>query len=259
MSASLNQRGLLWCIAIVAIVSISQLPPISQDQEYHLFADQETLWGIPNMSNVLSNLPFLIVGIYGLLFVQKTRASLQSFYWPAITFCIGVALVSVGSGYYHLYPNNATLVWDRLPMTIAFMGLYAMIVSAFVNAQSGVRLLPWLLLAGIVSVVWWFLTESSGQGDLRWYVLVQFLPMILTLVILIFFKTQGVNKSKLVMVLVWYIIAKVLELADLQVFELTQYVSGHALKHVAAAIASYFVIAWLKTLSERNMNEPNPA
>lgn len=251
MNQALSQRLLLWSIAIVAIVSISQFPPIGQNPDYHLFADQETLFGIPNMYNVLSNIPFLLVGAYGLFFVMGRKDALDSLYWGATTFCIGVALVSVGSGYYHWKPTNETLVWDRLPMTIAFMGLYAMIVSAFVNAQSGVRLLPWLLLAGIVSVVWWFLTESSGQGDLRWYVLVQFLPMILTLVILLFFKTHGVNKSKLVMVLVWYIVAKVLELGDLQVLELTNMISGHSLKHVAAAVASFYVILWLQTMDKQ--------
>lgn len=254
MAHPLNTRMLLWLIAIIAVVSISQFPPISQDLDYHHFADRETLFGIPNMYNVLSNLPFLLVGIYGLVFVRREKARLGKLYPAAITFCIGVSLVSVGSGYYHWLPNNQTLVWDRLPMTIAFMGLYSMIVSAFVDSQSGVRLLPWLLLAGIVSVAWWFLTESSGEGDLRWYVLVQFLPMILTLVILLSNKKTGaknqpVNKSNLIWVLVWYIIAKVLELGDLEVLELTDVISGHSLKHIAAAVASFYVIRWLKAVT----------
>lgn len=252
MTQALNKRLLLWFIAIIAVVSISQFPPISQDLDYHQFADQDTLFGIPNMLNVLSNIPFLLVGLYGLMFVRREKTNLGAMYRGALTFCIGVALVSIGSGYYHWMPTNETLIWDRLPMTIAFMGLYSMIVSAFVNAQSGVRLLPWLLLAGIVSVAWWFLTESSGQGDLRWYVLVQFLPMILSMVILLSYKVDNLNKSKLVWVLGWYIIAKLLELGDLQVLEFTSLISGHSLKHVAAAIASFYVVAWLRTMKTSN-------
>lgn len=249
MNETISKRMILWCVAIIAVVSISQFPPISQNLDYHQFAHQNKLFGIPNMHNVLSNIPFLMVGLYGLFFVIREKATLHSLYAGALTFCLGVALVSVGSGYYHWQPNNQTLVWDRLPMTIAFMGLYAMIVSAFVNAKSGVRLLPWLLMAGVLSVLWWFLTESWGQGDLRWYVLVQFLPMLLTLIILISFKTDKINKSKLVWVLIWYIIAKLMELGDVQLLALTTVISGHSLKHVAAAVACYYVIAWLKTMT----------
>lgn len=37
----------------------------------------------------------------------------------------GVLLTSAGSTWYHLAPTNDSLVWDRLPMTLGFMGLFA--------------------------------------------------------------------------------------------------------------------------------------
>lgn len=252
MNQLMGKRILLWCIAIIAVISIGQIPPIGQDLGYHHFADAESYLGIPNTGNVLSNIPFLFAGFYGLFFVLREKESLKSFYWGALTFSVGIALVGVGSGYYHWAPDNITLVWDRLPMTIGFMGLYAMIVSAFVKPESGVKLLPWLVVAGIVSVAYWVFTEALGQGDLRWYALVQFLPMVLILVILAFFKSEGFNKSKLVGVLIWYGLAKVLEMADLQVLELTNGLSGHSLKHVAAAVACFYVIEWIKTLTKNN-------
>ncbi|XOV78022.1 MAG: hypothetical protein ACFHVJ_13850 [Aestuariibacter sp.] len=252
MNQHINKQLLLWCIAIIAVVSVGLIPPIAQDLNYHYFADTRSLWGIPNGCNVLSNIPFFLVGLYGLHFVLHHKTQLQSLYWGAFTFVIGVSLVSLGSGYYHWSPNNDTLVWDRLPMTIAFMGLYAMVVSAFVHAESGVRLLPWLLLAGFASVIYWIVTETAGQGDLRWYALVQFLPMILTLVTLMIFQSKGINKSNLIAALVCYTFAKLFEFGDSFIFEFTGIVSGHCLKHLAAAVASYFVINWISAAGARN-------
>lgn len=246
MTHNRHKRLLLWCIAIIAVVSVGQMPPVNQDLSYHVFADTRSVFGIPNSANVLSNLPFLLVGLYGLQYVVGNRQRLKSLYWGALTFAMGVTLVAVGSGYYHWMPANETLVWDRLPMTIAFMGLYAMIISAFVHADYGSRLLPWLVVAGFVSVLYWIMTEAAGQGDLRWYALVQFLPMLLTLVILLMFESDQFNKRNLIIVLIWYFVAKLLEFGDLSVMTITGVISGHSLKHIAAAIASFYVIRWLK-------------
>jgi len=245
MNQLFGKRLLLWCIAAIAVLSVGQLPPISQDLSYHAFADTRTYWGIPNMLNVVSNIPFLFIGLYGLGYANKHKVKLHTLYWGAMTFSVGVTLVAIGSSYYHWQPNNETLLWDRLPMTIGFMGLYAMVVSAFVNNQSGVKLLPWLIVIGIISVLYWSTTEALGQGDLRAYILVQFLPMILILVILLFFKVGNVNKSKLILALLWYASAKCFELNDLAIMTIFKELAGHSLKHLAAAIACYYVIAWI--------------
>lgn len=248
MEQQVLKRLLLWLIAVIAIVSIAQVPAISQTTDYHHFADERSWLGVPNFGNVISNLPFFIIGLAGIVYVANHRNQLADFYWGGLTFSIGVLLVAFGSGYYHWAPSNETLLWDRLPMTIGFMGLYALIVSAFVKVESGVRLLPWLIVAGILSVLYWYFTESIGKGDLRWYALVQFLPMVLTLCILVMFKVEGLNRGKLVMVLCWYGVAKLLEMGDVFLLDLTSHISGHSLKHVAAAIACYFVLSWLKSI-----------
>jgi hypothetical protein len=41
-------------------------PPISQDLEYHRFADDRTTGGVPNSPKVASNISFLFVGSLGL-------------------------------------------------------------------------------------------------------------------------------------------------------------------------------------------------
>jgi hypothetical protein len=246
-----SKRALLWMVALIAIVSVFQTPPMSQDQLYHSFSDQGKSLGISNFYNVLSNIPFLIVGILGFVLFFKNKSKLQELgvFIPSIVFATGIFCVGIGSAYYHYNPNNETLIWDRLPMTIGFMALYSIIVSTFIHPSSGNKLLPWLLFCGLFSVGYWGFTESIDAGDLRMYALVQFLPMVLILFILSLYTTQKVGQGKLMIVLIWYAIAKALETFDEQIFSiLDNNISGHSLKHIAAAIASYYVIVWICNL-----------
>ena len=112
---------LLAAVASVAIVGTLLAPRIPQDPSYHLFADTRTIGGIPNFWNVISNLPFALVGIYGLARVRRLASrALRPGY---IVFCVAVIGVCFGSAYYHYAPSTPALVWDRLPMAIAFMAV----------------------------------------------------------------------------------------------------------------------------------------
>jgi len=53
--------------AITSVLVLSILDPIAQDIKYHNFSDKREIFGILNFWNVISNVPFLIVGIYGLV------------------------------------------------------------------------------------------------------------------------------------------------------------------------------------------------
>ena len=53
-------------LMVISLAGLLLLPPISQDQSYHQFADQRTLLGVPNFWNVVSNLPFIAIGAAGL-------------------------------------------------------------------------------------------------------------------------------------------------------------------------------------------------
>jgi len=89
------------------------LSPPGQDPDYHRFADQRGFLGIPNFLNVTSNIAFLLVGIAGVAFVARRPPSHRAAW---LTFWMGVSVISVGSGYYHVNPDNRSLVWDRLPI-----------------------------------------------------------------------------------------------------------------------------------------------
>ena len=115
-----HRLRLLAYLTIVFWTVIFLQPPIPQDLAYHQFADQRTLLGIPHCLNVLSNLPFLLVGLwgFGVVFQLATDPEQQAFVRPADSLAyqilfLGVALVGLGSTYYHLAPSNETLLWDR--------------------------------------------------------------------------------------------------------------------------------------------------
>src|SRR5216684_6835864 len=164
----------LFAIAGVSVLGISLHAPIQQEASYHAFADQRTMLGIPDFWNVVSNLPFLVVGIAGLISLRKSSTSRSLLYPAYAVFFVGAILISFGSAYYHLNPDNRTLTWDRLPMTLAFMAFVAIIVGESMSPMLGRRCLPFLLLFGISAVAYWRFTEMKGLGDLRAYLLVQF-------------------------------------------------------------------------------------
>src|ERR1700731_968651 len=166
--------ALIIAIVGVAVLALFLLPPIAQDSAYHNFADQRTFWGTPNFWNVTSNLPFLLVAIWGLRTLRSRSAFQQN--WERTAYCLlltGVAFVAFGSAYYHFSPNNTTLFWDRLPMTIAFTSLLASTIGERVSMRAGQLLLSPLIAIGAASVLYWRLS-----GDPRPYLLVQFLPML---------------------------------------------------------------------------------
>ena len=213
--------------------------PIPQDPGYHLFADTRRIGGMANFWNVASNLPFLAAGIVGLLRYPRLLHSESAEAY--LVLCAGVVLVCFGSGYYHKAPSNERLFWDRLPMTIAFMALFYLLLSERVF-RSTHRYALWLLVAlGIAAALYWSWTESLGRGDLRPYALVQFLPIVLSPLILCLFKSRYLSNSLLPGAMGFYVLAKLLEQFDAQVYAATN-MGGHALKHVAAAAAVLCII-----------------
>jgi hypothetical protein len=210
---------------------------VPQDPAYHGFADGRTLIGFDNFWNIASNIPFLLVGIWGLVYVRRHGVEvcpngLQVAY---IVFFAGVSLTALGSAYFHANPSNETLVWDRLPMTIAFAGLFAIIIGEFVSLRAAQRILLPLLFAGIGSVVYWAVTEANGAGDLRAYAAVQFLPMLLIAVVVLIYTPSIGAKKYVWLMLLFYVLAKVFEFFDAAVFSAGELLSGHTLKHLCAA------------------------
>ncbi len=255
-----NKKNLLFGIKTAIVISVSILamvgmtlsPTIPQDQYYHHFADQRSVLGIAGFWNVVSGIPFLIVGALGMATLSgKTRLALLHRMLPAYrAFFLAVFLVGLGSGYYHLAPSDATLVFDRLPMALAFMSLFAIIVSEFVSEKAGRGLFLPLLLSGLFSVGYWYFTELEGEGDLRLYVLVQFLPMLLIPLILLLFCPRFSHTSLIWTALGVYLLSKIAEMTDGLIYQAFGVISGHTLKHLLAALSAYlFLLALQKRKS----------
>jgi hypothetical protein len=213
---------------------------IPQDEGYHNFADCRHFSGIPNSLDVLSNVPFFFVGVAGIFLLFKRGVALKSTFPMYLTFFTFVIVVGLGSTYYHLNPNSETLIWDRLPMSVAFMALLSFIVAEYMDERLGKRIFPWLLVAGVGSVVYWALFN-----DLRPYAIVQFFPLICLPVIL--WRSKNESSKWLWAALFFYVLAKVFEAADWQIFRLSgELVSGHSVKHVVSALATLMILFKVK-------------
>lgn len=241
---------LLLTFTLVVVVVALSLPPIPQWQSYHNFADRRAWLGIPNFGDVNSNLLFAVAGIWGLAFLLRGGTSAQFLdereKWPYIFVFLGLLLTTFGSGYYHLAPDDARLVWDRLPMTIAFMALVAAMLAERIAVPVGLYLLPVLVLIGMASVFVWWHGEQHGAGDLRFYAAVQ-VYAVLILPLMLLLKPRYTRSFDFAVIFGFYVLAKIFEAADRQIFSLTQHsLSGHTLKHLAAGAAGLWILRMLE-------------
>ena len=256
-----------WLIAICALCAGTALllDPIAQDPAYHLFADTRSLLGVAHFWNVMTNLAFVLGGILGLrlCWLNRELALVKEVRLAYPGFFLAILLTALGSAYYHLAPDNSTLTWDRLPMTLAFMFFFTVVLAEHISARSA-RVLLWpLLLAGLFSVMYWHYSELQQRGDMRAYILVQFLPVLLTPLILLLFKSRFTHSTYLWSIFGLYLAAKVAEHHDQNIYEFIGF-SGHSLKHLLAgggALVFYLMLAKRRPLHAPNTvmrSEPNP-
>ena len=235
-----SRTRFLVIVTAIAMIGLLFAGRIPQDLQYHQFADTRKFGGIVNFWNVFSNLPFVLMGLFGIS--RYPRLAVEESRCGHLVLCTSVILVGIGSAYYHHAPSNSSLLWDRLPMTVAFMALLSMLLGERV-ITSYKKTSLWLLVAiGIGAALYWSWTEARGQGDLRPYVLVQFLPILLIALILFLFPTKYLRSAPLLCAFGLYFLAKTCEHFDHEIFGLTNFVSGHTLKHVLAAFAVLCIV-----------------
>ncbi len=229
-------------------------PAMPQPLDYHDFADHRDAFGIHNFLDVVSNGAFLIVGVLGLVVSLGRRGRFQFDVerWPYVIFFIGVLLTAAGSAYYHFAPDNETLFWDRLPMTVAFMALVASQIVDRINIRVGLALLIPMLALGAASVVYWRISERAGTGNVMPYGILQAYS-VLILLLMTALPSRYTRGNDFYQVFGWYALSKLLETFDPHVMSLGDVVSGHTLKHLAAAIAPLVVCLML---ARRTLIEP---
>jgi hypothetical protein len=247
----LDWRGWLLLGSLLACgVAACLIPPMPQPLSYHAFADCRGLGSIPNFLNVVSNLPFLVGGALGIVWVVRGHGQFHDprEALPCLVFFIGALLTAFGSAWYHLAPDNPRLVWDRLPMTLGFAGLVAAAVGERADARLGARMLWPLLGLGAISVMYWYASERMGRGNVIPYGLYQGWSVLAIVLLLVLFPARRYSHGHLLIWAAgWYALAKVFETWDLAVFRLTGgAISGHTIKHLLAAGAVFAILRGLR-------------
>lgn len=242
-----TKKIILLGIVTVLFLAIFFFDPYPQRLIYHDFADKRPIFGILNSFDVLSNIPFVITGLWGLVFMKKYPVKTAKLSW---LFCfLGVFLVGFGSGYYHYTPNNQTLIWDRLPLTVGFMGIFSALLTTCISEKWEKFILPITVIFGASSVVYWAIYD-----DLRFYFYVQAIPLICIPFVISLFKSNEIKNTYLGGALSLYLLAKVLEFSDDRIFGFTSnLVSGHTLKHCFAALAPLVLAYMFKARHKERM------
>ena len=245
-----REYALLLAVVLMALMELVG-PALVQSPHHHDFADQRALGSLPHAMDVLSNLPFALFGLAGLWALvravrQRTVGGAAA--WLAALFFGGLMVISGVSAAYHWQPDNAGLLWDRGGMVLAFAGLLGLSALQAVSTRAGLALAAAVMVLGPASLqMWavsgnvlpWAVLQFGGLGLIAWLASRQPLP-------------DGGERSKHGLPIRWslvtaiYVLAKLLELGDHLVLDLTGHIiSGHSLKRVVASCAAWPVIAAL--------------
>jgi hypothetical protein len=228
-------------VLALAIVAMAWHGPIPQLANYHDFADRRAWSGVPNAADVLSNLAFAIVAAWAWLTERPGQSASTAERRGRAAFIASLLLTTIGSGWYHLAPDNARLVFDRVPIALACAALLCAMHARAAGAQAA-WVLPASLAAAIGSVAWWMATEASGRGDLRPYLLLQAATLVFVPLWQWLWGRPARERALYGVAVALYVAAKVFEVADARVFEVLGAVSGHTIKHLCAAAAIVFIM-----------------
>ena len=232
---------------------------IEQPQWYHDFADNRTFFGIPNAVDVLSNLALLIPGVVGLALVkemhQKGGGYTDRFELVIMTSLFGgIILTFMGSVWYHLEPNDSTMIWDRMPMTIVFASICSLVIADRMGVGVAKKVHVPLMLIGILSVLLWHWT-----GDLRPFFFFKHEPLIIIVILLIFGKATYDREVDYFVALSLFLLATVFELTDSTIYGITSIISGHTVKHILAGVALWILLRMIQTRTMLNPHHPSSA
>jgi len=234
-------RWLPAALLVAAAIGMLAYGQIPQTPNYHDFADKRPILGVPNSFDALSNVPFFIVGLWGLWAMRGSQLGAARAGYTL--FAVGLVLTSLGSGFYHLSPDNFRLVFDRIPIALAAAGLIAGTRAATVAPSQSPGFTITLGIAAIASVLWWYATDLRGKGDLGPYLYIQFAPLVVVPLWQAIGRDSTRNRLAFAAAIVLYGAAKVAEVEDKAIFATLGFMSGHTLKHLLAAGASVALIS----------------
>ncbi|MFZ6842873.1 hypothetical protein [Undibacterium sp. RuTC16W] len=237
-----------WLVGVISAALLLH-GPIAQLPHYHEFADQSVWCGLSHAADVLSNGGFALVALWGMwrLWPVRTHPAIKAGWCAYRLFLVSLFLTAFGSGFYHLAPDNARLLWDRLPIALAFAGLLAAVraetvVTASIDTVRQRRDVIGFVMFAVISVAWWFFTDRQGAGDLRFYLLLQGLPLILIPLWQTLYGAASADRIAFAAALAVYVLAKLAEIHDHELAHALHAISGHTLKHLLATLAAAILV-----------------
>ncbi len=250
--AGYGRHARLWLLAVLAlgvVLAVALVPPLPEPRALRALVDERAFFGVPNFLNVVSNAPLLLVGARGLYFLSGDRPNAflnRAEKWPYALLFLAVALTSFGSTYYHLAPDDDTgLMWDRLPMSLAFMALLSAVIVERISVKAGLRLLVPLAAIGVATVVYWRWSILRGAENILPYAVVQYGVLAAMVVLALLFRSRYTRPGDLFGVVAIYALAKLAEVLDARIYALGEIVSGHTVKHLVAALALWWLVRML--------------
>lgn len=240
-----KSEGYLLLAVLVLITAAIFGPSVAQSAHHHDFADRRVWGSVPFAMDVLSNLPFALWGVLGLgavVSLSRQGKPLSGQLALAAVFFGGLLLTAAASAWYHWLPNDGGLALDRLGMTVAFAGLLGLAAAGRVSLRAGWSLAASILVLGSFSIWVW----ATSANVLPW-ALLQFGGMAMVVCLAFVKALLGALPVRWGVVIAIYALAKLAEVADHQIYDLTSHlVSGHSLKHVVASLAAWPVLAALQ-------------
>ncbi|WP_147289970.1 hypothetical protein [Crenobacter cavernae] len=234
----MNRRPLALIALAIALAALTAwLSPLALPAGYHDFADRRALLGLPNASDVLSNIGFALAGILGLAELARGRLAVERAALPGYAlFFASLVPTAIGSAWYHLAPGDARLFWDQLPIVLALAGLLSATLAEALRPQRGV--VHTVLLSVLASLA---VLHGRASGDLAPYVaihlaLVVFVPLLQAL-----YPTPFRQRVSIWLAIAFYLVARACEIADLALYDAFGLVSGHTLKHLFMSVAALAV------------------
>lgn len=228
------REGTLAAVVLAPLILVAMMHPVIRGAGFHVYADQRTTLGIPHIGDVLSNLPFVIVGLFGMWHARDITGLPRGL---VLAFFASVACIGLGSGLYHLTPSDATLAVDWLPIALTASLMVALLVHDRIDPTLGWIVTAVATAASVGSIAWWWFTL-----DARWYGLVQLTSIALVPVIVILYPRGRLERGWLLAGVACFVLARLVHAQDRALLDASGVISGHTLKHLLAASATWCVL-----------------